>query len=93
MLRNMEAMAQGMGSPPRFLMTHFPVGTLKARFTPGGSGDTYTPSVITKPFEDAGLRKDMTIFMGFTDNHLKCPGGGGHEAGTPFTTTGCSGTR
>jgi hypothetical protein len=95
MLRNMEAMAQGMGSPPRFLMTHFPVGTLRARFTPGGSGDTYTPSVITKPFEDAGLRKDMTIFMGFSDGHLRCPGGGGHEAGTPFTTTGCSsaGTR
>jgi hypothetical protein len=95
MLRNMEAMAQGMGSPPRFLMTHFPVGTLKARFTPGGSGSTYTPSAITKPFEDAGLRNDMTIFMGFSDGHLSCPGGGGHEAGTPFTTTGCKapGTR
>lgn len=95
MLRNLESMAQGMSSPPRFLMTHFPVGTLKVRFTPGGSGDTYTPSPITKPFEDAGLRKDMTIFMGFSDAHLRCPGGGGHEAGTPFTTTGCSapGTR
>ena len=95
LLRNMEAMAAGAGSPARFLMTHFPVGTLPVRFTPGGSGSTYTPSQITQPFEDAGLRNDMTIFMGFTDNHLQCPGGGGHEAGTPFTTTACgaAGTR
>lgn len=95
MLRNMEAMAQGAGPPPRFLMTHFPVGTLRVRFMPGGSGSTYTQSAITKPFEDANLRNDMTIFWGFSDGHLKCPGGGGHEAGTPFTTTGCSaaGTR
>lgn len=91
MLRNLEAMAQGMTSPPRFLMTHFPVGTLKSRFTPVGSGSTYTATQYTKPFEDAMLRNDMTVFMGFSDNHLRCPGGGGHEAGTPFTTTGCSG--
>lgn len=95
LLRNLEAMAEGATSPPRFLLTHFPVGTLPVRFTPGGSGSTYTPSPITQPFEDAGLRSAMTIFMGFTDNHLQCPGGGGHEAGTPFTTTGCgaAGTR
>jgi Protein of unknown function (DUF1552) len=95
LLRNLEAMAQGATSPPRFLMTHFPVGTLPVRFTPGGSGSTYTPSPITKPFEDAGLRNHMSIFMGFTDGHLSCPGGGGHESGTSFTTTGCSaaGTR
>jgi hypothetical protein len=95
MLRNMEAMAAGATSPPRFLLTHWPVGTLRQRFLPTGSGATYTPSTIIKPFEDAGLRGDMTVFYGFTDNHLKCPGGGGHEAGTPFTTTGCTaaGTR
>lgn len=95
LLRNMEAMAEGMGPPPRFLMTHFPVGTLRTRFMPSGSGSTYVASPIIKPFEDAGLRNDMTVFWGFTDNHLQCPGGGGHEAGTPFTTTGCSapGTR
>lgn len=89
LLRNMEAMAQGAGSPPRFLLTHWPVGTLRQRFMPTGSGSTYTPSTIIKPFEDAGLRQDMTVFYGFSDGHLKCPGGGGHEAGTPFTTT-CS---
>jgi hypothetical protein len=95
LLRNMEAMAEGAGPPPRFLLTHFPVGTLRVRFMPSGSGSTYVPSAITKPFEDAGLRNDMTIFYGFSDRHLQCPRGGGHEAGTPFTTTGCSapGTR
>ncbi len=95
LLRNMEAVAQGATSPPRFLMTHFPVGTLRHRFLPSGSGADYVASPIIQPFEDAGLRDAMTVFFGFSDNHLQCPGGGGHEAGTPFTTTGCgaAGTR
>jgi len=95
LLRNLEAMAQGATSPPRFLMTHFPVGTLRQRFLPSGTGSSYVASPIIQPFEDAGLRGDMTVFYGFSDQHLQCPGGGGHEAGTPFTTTGCSaaGTR
>jgi len=91
----MEAMAQGATSPPRFLMTHFPVGTLRARFLPTGTGSSYVASPIIQPFEDAGLRQHMSVFYGFSDDHLQCPGGGGHEAGTPFTTTGCgsAGTR
>jgi hypothetical protein len=94
-LGNMEAAAQGAGSPPRFLMTHFPVGTLRTRFLPEGTGADYIASPIIQPFEDAGLRQDMSVFYGFSDNHLDCPGGGGHEAGTPFTTTCCGaeGTR
>jgi hypothetical protein len=95
MLDNFEAMALGASSPARFLMTHFPVGTLRYRFLPEGSGADYTPSPIIQPFEDAGLRGDMSVFYGFSDQHLSCPGGGGHESGTPFTTTCCSaeGTR
>lgn len=94
-LRNMEARAQGATSPPRFLMTHFPVGTLERRFLPSGAGADYVASPIILPFETAGLREDMTVFYGFSDQHLQCPGGGGHESGTPFTTTGCgaAGTR
>lgn len=94
-VRNMEAVAQGAGAPPRFLMTHFPVGTLRHRFLPSGMGADYVASPIIQPFIDAGLRDDMTVFYGFSDGHLRCPGGGGHEAGTPFTTTCCSaqGTR
>lgn len=92
LLRNLEAMAQGAQSPPRFLLTHFPVGTMRFRFLPTGTGSTYTPSPITKPFEDAGLRNDITIFYGFSDAGLSCPGGGGHEAGTPFATTCTSAT-
>lgn len=95
LLQNLEAMAQGVTSPPRFLMTHFPVGTLRHRFLPSGTGSSYVASPIILPFEQAGLRQDMSVFYGFSDNHLQCPGGGGHEAGTPFTTTGCGapGTR
>jgi hypothetical protein len=95
LLSNMEAGAQGATAPPRFLMTHFPVGTLRNRFLPTGEGASYVASPIIQPFEDAGLRQDMTVFYGFSDGHLQCPGGGGHESGTPFTTTGCSaaGTR
>jgi hypothetical protein len=91
MLRNLEAAAQGAKSPARFLLAHWPLGTMKYRFVPQGTGSTYTASPICQPFETAGLRNDMTIFYGFSDGHLSCPGGGGAEAGTPFTTTGCSG--
>jgi hypothetical protein len=95
MLRNLEAVAQGVKSPARFVLAHWPLGTMRYRFVPSGSGSTYEASPIGQPFEAAGLRNDMTIFYGFSDSHLSCPGGGGAEAGTPFTTTGCSaeGTR
>jgi len=89
MLRNMVAFAEGATSPPRFLLTHWPVGTLRHRFLPTGTGASYVASSIIQPFIDAGLRDDMSVFYGFSDGHLRCPGGGGHEAGTPFTTT-CS---
>lgn len=95
MLRNVEASAAGAQSPPRFLMTHWPVGTLEYWFRPsGGSSTTYTTTRILQPFEDAGLREDMIVFWGF--NQGKNPnGGGGHEAGTPMATTcsDCPGTR
>ncbi len=96
MLDNFEALAGGVTtSPRRFLLWHFPLGTMRYRFVPEGAGATYTPSVLSQPFEDAGLRQDMTIFYGFSDAHLTVPGGGGHEGGTVFTTTCCSaeGTR
>ncbi|HEX2871293.1 MAG TPA: DUF1552 domain-containing protein [Polyangiaceae bacterium] len=78
------------------MLTHWPVGTYKYRFLPpSGSGSTYVASQLTQPFEAAGLRQDMSVFFGFSEAHLRCPGGGGHEAGTPFTTTCCDapGTR
>ena len=94
-LTHMEASAEGATSPPRFLLTHFPGGTLRHRFLPQGTGADYVSSPIIQPFEDAGLRGDMTVFYGFSDQHLSCPGGGSHESGTPFTSTACSaeGTR
>jgi hypothetical protein len=94
MLDNMVAVAQGATSPPRFLMTHWPVGTVHYWFKPTGSGTDYTTSRILQPFEDAGLRDDMIILYGM-DSNVGPGGGGGHEAGTPMATTGarCPGTR
>jgi hypothetical protein len=85
MLRNLEAMAQGATSPPRFLMMHFPVGTQAFHFLPTGSGTNFTFSRILKPFEP--LKAETIILYGLRD-HAGTICGGGHEAGTPLATTG-----
>ena len=92
LLRNMEAAAEGATSPARMLLTHFPVGTYRQSYLPKGGQTDFTLSPILQPF--ASLRSDMIALYGFKDA-LNCPGGGGHEAGTPFTTTGANspGTR
>ncbi len=84
LLRNMEASAQGAGSPARFLLTHFPIGTYRQSYLPTGGQTDFTLSPILQPFTN--LREDMIVLYGLQDR-LNCPGGGGHEAGTPFTTT------
>src|SRR5689334_2553567 len=87
MLRNLEAMAQGATSPPRFLLMHWPVGTIQYHFLPTGSGTSFTFSRILKPFEP--LKADTIILYGLADRpRVTC--GGGHEAGTPLTTTGAA---
>ena len=91
MLRNLEAAAEGVKPAARFVLAHWPIGTMKYRFVPTGAGNVYVASPILQPFDAAGLRGEMTGFFGFSDEHLRCPGGGGAEAGTPFTTTGCNG--
>ena len=92
LLDNMVAAAQGASSPPRLLLTHFPIGTYKQSYLPKGTQTDFTLSPILAPFER--LKSDMIVLYGFADR-LSCPGGGGHEAGTPYTTTGASapGTR
>jgi hypothetical protein len=100
LLRDFEAMAAGVAAPPRFLMTHWPVGTLKWAFLPNGGqkpsgvGTITQFSPILQPFKDAGLVSDMSLIWGLRDAG-NANGGGGHEAGTPMTTTGngCPGTR
>jgi len=94
MLDNLVAVAQGAKPPPRFLMMHWPVGTVHYWFKPTGSGRDYTTSRILQPFEDAGLRDDMIILYGM-DSNVGSGQGGGHEAGTPMASTGarCPGTR
>jgi len=95
MLDNLEAMAQGAASPPRFLMTHWPVGTIRNQWLPTGSGTSYTTSPLLQPFEDAGLREDMIVLYGLSHGGIGDGRGGGHEAGTPMMSTGanCAGTR
>ena len=95
MLRNLEASAAGTPPPPRFLMTHWPVGTVRYHFLPTGTGTTYTTSRILQPFEDAGLRDDMIVLYGLNQNGVDAGCGGGHESGTPMMTTGANvpGTR
>ena len=100
MLRDFEAMAQGMTSPPRFLMMHWPVGTIKHQFLPNGGvkptgvGSISQWSRILQPFKDKGLDGDMSLFWGLNDLG-PTNGAGGHEGGTPMSTTGtgCPGTR
>ncbi len=89
LLDNMVAAAAGATSPPRFLMTHWPVGTVRYLFRPTGSGSDYTASKIIQPFIDAGLKDDMSVFYGFTHEPFNSGIGGGHESGTPMMTTGC----
>lgn len=92
LLRDMEAAAQGASSPARFLLAHFPIGTYQQSYLPSGGRTDFNLSPILQPF--APLRDDMIVLYGLQDR-LNCPGGGGHEAGTPFTTTCASapGTR
>ena len=100
MLRDFEAMAQGMTSPPRFFGMHWPVGTIKYAFLPNGGqkpngvGAITQFSRILQPFKDKGLDGDMSMIWGLHDLG-PTNGAGGHEGGTPMTMTGtgCPGTR
>ena len=101
LLRNMEAAAQGAGAPPRFLMMHWPVGTIRDQFIPSGSGASYAtskvgqgPGYIISPFDTPELRPHTIILHGFNMDGIRGEGGG-HEDGTSFATTGSSsqGTR
>jgi hypothetical protein len=88
LLDNLEASAEGRTSPPRFLLMHWPVGTIRFHFVPNGAGTTYETSRILKPFEDAGLREDMIVLYGLSHNGISAGMGGGAEAGTVMATTG-----
>jgi hypothetical protein len=101
LLRNMEASAAGTATPPqRFLLMHWPVGTIRNQFIPTGTGTSYTtsktaqgPGYIISPFDTAELRPHTIAMHGF-DMSLRGQGGG-HEDGTPMCTTGANspGTR
>jgi hypothetical protein len=96
LLRNLEkAAALGTVSPARLFMVHWPVGTVHYQFKPTGTQNDFKFSPILLPFETAGLKDDLSIFYGLDLHGLDPAGGGGHEAGTPMTTTGisCPGTR
>lgn len=100
LLKNLEAQAEGLSGPPRLLLMHWPLGTHKWAFLPNGGQKPNGIGTITQwsphlqPFADAGLQNDMTLLWGLKDVCVG-NGAGGHEGGTPMTTTGadCPGTR
>jgi hypothetical protein len=93
MLRNLEVAAQTKASPPRMLVTHWPVGIVQTGWAP--TSGSVGGSTILKGFADAGLGPDMTVLRGVSTAGLNSAGGGGHEAGTVKLMTGvsCPGTR
>jgi hypothetical protein len=96
MLRNMEASAQTAASPPRLLVTHWPVGIVA-----GANDAVWRPSsgaaggYALQTFADNGLAGDMITIRGVTTQGLSLNGGGSHEGGTVVLATGvgCGGTR
>src|SRR5215471_16227984 len=97
MLRNIEASAQTASSPPRLLVTHWPVGIVAgasdALWKPTSGAATGSPGL--QPFVDNGLQNDMITLRGVSTNALNLNGGGSHEGGTVVLVTGvgCAGTR
>ncbi|HVR20621.1 MAG TPA: DUF1552 domain-containing protein [Polyangiaceae bacterium] len=89
MLENLEASAAGTPSPPRFLVTHWPNGTLRTQFVPTGTGTSYVASPLLQPFEDAGLRAETIALFGMNHNGITT-NGGGSEGGTVITMTGAA---
>jgi hypothetical protein len=88
LLENLEAAAEGASSPPRLLVAHWPLGTIRQRFLPAGSGFDYQTSPILRPFEEHGLRNDMIVLYGLSHAGIDGGEGGAHEAGTVAATTG-----
>jgi hypothetical protein len=87
LLRNLEASAEGVKSPPRLLLMHWPVGTVPYRFIPDGTGKSYVTSPILQPFETAGLREDMIALYGLK-HQFNAGSSGGSEGGVVMATTG-----
>ena len=94
MLRTLEGSAQGMRSPARLLVTHWPVGIVagqnEALWRPTSGSVSGSPGL--KPFADAGLGPDMTVIRGLS---TPVGFGGSHEGGTVGLVTGLAapGTR
>jgi hypothetical protein len=97
-LANLEAAAQEVKPPPRFLMMFWPVGTVRYFFLPEGTGqlgDPFTTSRILRPFEDAGLHDDMVVLYGLHMSGIGASCSGGSEGGVVLASTGADipGTR
>ena len=96
MLHNAELSAQTSQSPPRFLVTKWPLGIV-----PGANGALFKPTsgpaggYALQPFADNGLAGDMITVSGISTNELNLNGGGSLEGGTVVLVTGvgCGGTR
>lgn len=96
MLRNAELTAQTAQSPPRFLVTYWPLAIV-----PGSAGALWTPTKgaagghALQTFADNGLADDMISLRGITTGSLSLNGGGAREGGSVvfFTGVATGGTR
>jgi hypothetical protein len=89
LLRNLEASAAGAASPPRLLVTHWPNGTARTQFEPGGSGTGYVATPLLQPFIDKGLRGEMIGLYGLNHSGITTRGGSS-EGGTVAMMTGAN---
>jgi hypothetical protein len=88
MFRNLELSAQAATSPPRLLVTHWPVGIVagqnEALWRPTSGSVGGSPGLA--PF--ASLGADMTVLRGINMTSYGRGGcAGSHEGGTPLMTT------
>jgi hypothetical protein len=92
----MELSAQTAQSPPRFLVTYWPLAIV-----PGAQDALWKPTsgaaggYALQPFADNGLAGDMITLRGVSSQNIRLNGGGGREGGLValMTATDCGGTR
>src|SRR5689334_17155813 len=86
LLRNMEARAQGVAAPLRFLVIHHPLGTTIDKWRPNAPATTttFTLPSISAPF--AGLQSQMVMIDGL--NIVATTGDKTHEGGMVALMTG-----
>jgi len=75
-----RAQAQAAMFPKRLIVVFTPNGTIPSAWNSTGSGASFTPGAILKPFVDAGHQGDITVIQGL-DGKASTDGPGGDAHG------------